>query len=171
MDEKKKYEEAGKLNRADFLKMAGVAGLGMAGLGAMMSSPSLAVAAKNGKGNKFLFIVSHGSNNPNRAILALLLAETVQKIELGSVHVYFVLEGIELCKKGLAEKILSPTYQKFGNALEMMERIKKNGGTFGACPPCLDWVGAAGETKHDWITPQGGDVLMRLIQDSIVNWL
>jgi len=172
--EEKKTEEiktSEELSRGDFLKMAGAAGLGIAGLGAIMSSPASAQEGKEGKKGKYLIVTTSGSNNPNRAILALLLADTVQKKELGNVHIYMVLEGVELCKKGHAEKIVSPAYHKFGNAFEMMERIRKNGGTFGACPPCLDWVGATGENKYDWITPQGGDWLMKNIQDSLVVWL
>ncbi len=173
MEEKRPEEikELEELSRGDFLKMAGAAGLGLAGLGALMSSPVSAEQGKEGKKKKYLFVVSNGGNNPNRAILALLLADTVQKKEFGGVHIYMVLEGVELCKKGLAEKIVSPAYHKFGNAFDMMERIRKNGGTFGACPPCLDWVGATGENKYDWITPQGGDWLMKNIQDSLVVWL
>jgi len=132
MEEQKKTEgvnESEEFSRGDFLKMAGAAGLGIAGLGAIMSSPA---SAQEGKKGKYLIILTSGSNNPNRAILALLLADTVQKREFGSVHIYMVLEGVELCKKGHAEKIVSPAYHKFGNAFDMMERIRKNGGTFGA---------------------------------------
>lgn len=174
MEEQKKTEgvnESEEFSRGDFLKMAGAAGLGIAGLSAFMSAPVSAEEAKDGKKKRYLFVLSSGGNNPNRAILALLLADTVQKREFGDVHIYMVLEGVELCKKGLAEKIVSPAYHKFGNAFEMMERIRKNGGTFGACPSCLDWVGATGENKYDWITPQGGDWLMKNIQDSLTVWL
>lgn len=173
MEEKKTDEirESEEFSRGDFLKMAGAAGLGIAGLGAIMSSSASAQAGKEGKKNKYLFVVSSGGNNPHRATLALILADVVQKKELGDVHIWMVLEGAELCRKGHAEKIVGPAYQKFGNAFDMMERIRKNGGKFGVCPPCADWVGAIGDNKLEWVENQGADWLMKNIPESIVSWL
>jgi len=164
----KKMAESGELSRGDFLKMAGVAGLGLAGLGTLISSPA---TAQEGKKGKFLFVVSSGANNPNKAILALLLADVVQKREFGDVHIWMVLEGAELCRKGHPEKIVSPAYKKFGSASEIMERIKKNGGKFGVCPPCAEWVGAEGANRIEWVEDQGGAWLMTNIQNSHVIWL
>lgn len=169
MEDKKTeaINESDELSRADFLKMAG-AGLGIAGLGAFMSSP---VSAQEGKKGKYLFVVSCGANNPNKSVLPLILADIVQKQELGDVHIWMVLEGAELCRKGHPEKIVGPAYQKFGNAFDIMERIRKNGGTFGVCPPCADWVGAVGENRYEWVANQGGDWLMKNIRDAFVVWL
>lgn len=173
MEEKRPEEikELEELSRGDFLKMAGAAGLGLAGLGALMSSPVSAEQGKEGKKKKYLFVVSSGGNNPNRAILALLLADVVQKKEFGEVHIWLVLEGAELCRKGHPEKIVGPAYQKFGNAFDMMERIRKNGGKFGVCPPCAEWVGATGDSRIEYVENQGGDWIMKNIQDSLVVWL
>lgn len=173
MEEKRPEEikELEELSRGDFLKMAGAAGLGLAGLGALMSSPVSAEQGKEGKKKKYLFVVGSGGNNPNRATLALLLADVVQKKEFGDVHIWLVLEGSELCRKGHPEKIVGPAYQKFGNAFEMMERIRKNGGTFGVCPACAEWVGATGANRIEYVADQGGDWLMKNIQDSLVVWL
>jgi len=77
-DEEKGVEE---LSRQDFLKAAGIAGLGMAGLGAMMSAPASAQEAKDGKKGKYVIVITHGGNNPNRAIWALLMAETSRRKE------------------------------------------------------------------------------------------
>jgi predicted peroxiredoxin len=148
--------------------MAGAAGLGLAGLSAFMSAPT---SAQEGKKKKYLFVVSSGGNNPNRATLALILADVVQKKEFGDVHIWLVLEGSELCRKGHPEKIVGPAYQKFGNAFDMMERIRKNGGKFGVCPPCAEWVGATGNNRIEYVEDQGGDWLMKNIQDSLVVWL
>ncbi|MDP3047985.1 MAG: hypothetical protein Q8N12_00965 [Thermodesulfovibrionales bacterium] len=174
MEEQKKTEEISEseeLSRADFLKMAGAAGLGIAGLSAIMSSPASAQEGKEGKKKKYLFVITSGSNDPNRAILSLLLADTVQKRELGNVHIYMALEGAELCKKGAPEKIISLSFVKAGNAFDMMERIRKNGGKFAVCPPCADRFSAIGDQRIDWVENQDGIWFMEIIQDSIVSWL
>jgi predicted peroxiredoxin len=171
MEKQKQTEginECEELSRGDFLKMAGIAGLGIASLGAFMNPPA---SAQEGKKKKYLFVVSSGANNPNKATLALILADVVQKKEFGDVNIWLVLEGAELCRKGHAEKIVGPAYQKFGNAFDMIERIRKNGGKFGVCPPCAEWVGATGNNRIEYVEDQGGDWLMKNIQDSIVVWL
>jgi predicted peroxiredoxin len=170
MEEKKTeaINESDELSRGDFLKIAGAAGLGLAGLGAFMSSPASAQDSKKGK---YLFVVTAGADYPDKAILPLLLADIVQKRELGEVHIWMVLYGAELCKKGRPEKIVGPAYQKFGNALHIMERIHRNGGGFGVCPPCAEWVGAVGNDRIEYVKNQGGDWLMENIRDSWVSWL
>jgi len=165
--EKKDSEE---LSRQDFLKAAGIAGLGMAGLGAMMSSPVLAEEAKEGKKGKYVIVITHGGNNPNRAIWALLMAETIQKKGMGDINVWMTIEGADLCKKSVPEKIVSPIFSKFGNAMEIMDRVRKNGCKFGVCPPCAEYFSAKGDEKFDWVELQGGDWLMKNIQDAWVVW-
>lgn len=167
MSEKTKgVEESVEMSRSDFLKAAGL-GLGMAGLSAFMSSP---VSAQEGKKGKYVIVITNGGNNPNRAIWSLLMADTILKKGWGDVHVWFTVEGADLCRKGHPETIVSPIFQKYGNALELMERTRKNGAKFGACPPCLDYFGATGDNKYEWIEPQGGDWLMKNIQDAWVVW-
>jgi len=153
--------------RADFLKTLGLAGLGFLGAGAMVSRPA---AAAEGKKPHFIFVVTHGGNNPNRAIWSLLIADVALKKELGSVHVWFTIEGADLCAKGHAEKVTSPIFLKFGNAQEIMESIKKQGGTFGVCPPCAEYFGAKDATKLDYVELQGGDWLAKNIVDATVIW-
>jgi predicted peroxiredoxin len=165
--EKKDGEE---LSRQDFLKIAGITGLGVAGLGAMMNAPALAQDTKDEKKGKYVIVITHGGNNPNRTIWALLMAETIQKKGLGDVHVWMTIEGADLCKKSVPEKIISPIFSKFGNALEIMDRVRKNGCKFGVCPPCAEYFSAKGDEKFDWIELQGGDWLMKTIQDAWVVW-
>jgi len=166
--EKMSEQDSKGMNRGDFLKVVGAAGLGVAGLSAVASAP---VSAEEGKKGKYIIVVTHGGNNPNRAILGLLLADVAQKKGLGDVYVWMTLEGADLCKKGNLEKISSPVYQKFGNALEIAERVRKNGGKFGLCPPCADYFGVKGDEKYDWVELQGGDWLMKNIQDAWVIWM
>jgi len=168
--EHREEKDGEELSRHDFLKAVGTAGLGMAGLGAMMSAPAEAEVAKEGKKGKYVIVITHGGNNPNRAIWALLMADTIQKKGMGDVCVWMTIEGADLCRKGVPDRIVSPIFQKFGNAMEIMERVQKKGGKFGVCPPCADYFGAKGSEKFDWIELQGGDWLMKNIQDAWVVW-
>lgn len=157
-----------ELSRSDFLKNAGLAGLGLFGLNTMMSAP---VSAEEGKNTQYCVVISHGTDDPNRAILALVLAEVALKKGLGKVHVWMTLGGADLCQKGHPEKISSAIFNSFGTAFEVMERIKNGGGTFGVCPPCADYFGAKAEAKYDWIALQGGDWLLTNLQKAHTVWL
>ncbi len=170
-DQKETKNQTAEVSRSDFLRMAGVAGLGIAGFGAVMSSTSSAAEEKGDAKKKYLFIITSGSNDPNRAFLSFLLAETVLKKERGDVMIYFALEGAEFSKKGAPEKIVSLSFNRFGNGLEMMERIRKYGGTFGVCPPCADRFSAVGDLRIEWIENQDGIWLTQKMQECIVSWL
>ena len=153
-------------NKRDFLKVLG-AGIGVAGLSSMMGGQSLAEEKKG----KYLIVITHGGNDPNRAILGLLSAQTVADKGWGKVHVWMTLDGADLVNKKKTERIESPIYKKFGNALEIMKKIKDKGGWFGVCPPCADYFGAAGSDRYDWVELAGGDWLMKNIQDAWVVWI
>jgi predicted peroxiredoxin len=171
MNEKKEKDQISDasegMNRGEFLRTIGAAGLGIAGLSALTSPPS---SAEEGKKGKYVIVITHGGENPNRAVWALLMADTILKKGWGDVHVWMTIEGADLCRKGHPEKIISPIFQNFGNALELMERVRKNGAKFGVCPPCADYFGAKGDEKYDWVELQGGDWLMKNIQDAWVVW-
>lgn len=154
--------------RADFLKTLGLAGLGILGAGAMVSHPA---AAEEGKKPRYVYVVTHGADDPNRAIWSLLVADVTLKKEMGSVHVWFTLEGADLCRKGHAEKVTSPIFLKWGNALEIMESIRKAGGTFGICPPCAEYFGAKDDDKLGWVELQGGDWVAKNIVGATVVWM
>lgn len=162
-----KEDQKTGMSRNDFLKMAGAGGLGMA---AMMGMGSPAMAGEGKKG-KFLFVISAGSNDPNRAMLALLLADVVQKQNFGDVHIYLWGEGSELCKVGSPEKIISSNFHRLGDALGMLERLARNGAQIGVCPPCADWHGAVGDNLYPWCQREDGIVLMRSVMESWTAWL
>lgn len=155
------------VNRMDFLKSLG-AGLGAVGLASMMGGQALADMEKKGK---YIFVVTNGGNNPNRAILALILAQVVADKGWGSVDVWMTLEGADLAHKNKAERIDSPIFKKFGNALELMKKLKEKGAKFGVCPPCAEYAGAVGNDKFEWIEKAGGDWLMKSMQDAQVVWM
>src|SRR5262245_39338623 len=105
-------EEA--VSRLDFLKTLGI-GLGSAGLGSMIGGQAFAEGEKKGK---YVVVITSGGNNPNRAILPLILANVAADKGWGSVHVWMTLEGADLANKSKVDRIESPIFKKFGNALE-----------------------------------------------------
>ena len=92
-------KESEGTNKRDFLKVLG-AGIGVAGLGSMMGGQSLAEE----KG-KYVIVITHGGNDPNRAILGLLLAQTVADKGWGKAHVWVTLDGADLVNKKKADRI------------------------------------------------------------------
>jgi predicted peroxiredoxin len=153
------------VSRLDFLKTVGI-GLGAVGLGSMIGGQAFAEGEKKGK---YVVVITSGGNNPNRAILALILAIEAADKGWGSVHVWMTLEGADLASKSKADRIESPIYKKFGNALELMKKLKTKGGWFGVCPPCADYF-VVGD-KLDFVEKAGGDWLMKNMQDAWVVWM
>ena len=80
---------AREMGRGDFLKTL-AAGAGIAGVASLMGGQAFADMEKKGK---YVFVITHGGNDPNRAILALILAQLVADKGWGSVHVWMTLEG------------------------------------------------------------------------------
>jgi predicted peroxiredoxin len=170
MPEKEEISNDGTLNeeavsRLDFLKTLGV-GLGAAGLGSMIGGQAFAEGEKKGK---YVVVVTSGGNNPNRAILPLILANVAADKGWGSVHVWMTLEGADLANKSKVDRIESPIFKKFGNALELMKKLKEKGCWFGVCPPCADYF--VGGDKLDFVEKAGGDWLMKNMQDAWVVWM
>jgi hypothetical protein len=58
---------------------------------------------------------------------------------------------VDLVNKKKTERIESPIYKKFGNALEIIKKIEDKGGRFGVCPPYAGYFGATGGDKSDWV--------------------
>ena len=160
-------EERERESKRDFLKTAG-AGLGMAGLAAVLGGQAFAQAEKKGK---YIVAITHGADDPNRAILGLLLAMTAGDKGWGQVNVWMTLGGADLANKKRAEKIESPIYKSFGTATQIMKKIKDKGGWFGVCPPCADFYGATAGDKVDFVELAGGDWLMKNIQDAWVVYI
>jgi len=160
--------EDNAVSRGDFLKTLGM-GLGAAGLAGFMGGQ--AVAAEGEKKGKYVVVATSGGNDPNRAILALLMAVTAQDKGWGEVHVWMTLDGADLANKSKAERIDSPIFKKFGNAAELMKKLKDKGASFGVCPPCAEYMGATGSDKYDFVEKRGADWLLKNMQDAWVVWL
>jgi predicted peroxiredoxin len=166
-EEEKASEGMEGTNKRDFLKAVG-SGLGIAGIASMMGGQAFADIENKGK---YVFVITHGGNDPNRAIFGLLMAQTVADKGWGKVHVWMTLDGADLVNKKKTDRIDSPIYKKFGNASEIMKKIRDKGGWFGVCPPCAEYFGATGSDKYDWVELAGGDWLMKNMQDTWVLWI
>jgi predicted peroxiredoxin len=68
--------------------------------------------------------ITHGPKDPDRVMLALV---TASKLPPGDNHVWFSIDGGQLCKKGEAEKVTSPLFTKQGNAAKMIEDLRARG--------------------------------------------
>jgi len=123
------------------------------------------------KKGKYVFVITPGGNDPNRAIFGLLMAQAIAEKGGGKVYIWMTLDGADLVNKNKTEGIKSPIYKKFGNALEIMKKVKDRGGRFGVRPPCAEYFGATGNNKFDWAELAGGDWLMLNIQDAWVLWI
>jgi predicted peroxiredoxin len=153
------------MSRHDFLKGVG-AGFGAAGVASLLGGQAFAADEKKGK---YVVVISHGADDPNRAVFGLLMADVAVSKGWGSVHVWLYVDGADLALKAKAEKIKSPVYAKFANsAAELIGKLKDKGVKFGACPPCLDFF-ANGDT-YPFVEKAGGDWLMKNIQDAWVVW-
>ena len=167
-EEKDGIENEEGTSKRDFLKVLGT-GLGIAGISSMMGPQ--AFAADGEKKGKYVFVITHGGDDPNRAIFGLLMAQTVADKDWGKVYVWMTLGGADLVNKKKTERIDSPIYKSFGNAAAIMKKIRDKGGWFGVCPPCAEYFGATGSDKQDWAELAGGDWLMKNMQDAWVLWI
>ena len=134
----------------------------------MMGAQAFADIDKKGK---YVFVITPGGNDPNRAIFGLLMAQAIAEKGGGKVYIWMTLDGADLVNKNKTERIKSPIYKKFENALEIMKKVKDKGGWFGVRPPCAEYFGATGSNKFDWAELAGGDWLMLNIQDAWVLWI
>ncbi len=159
--------DAPSLDRKDFLKTLG-AGLGVAGVGTLLGGQAFAEMEAKGK---YVFVITHGADDPNRAIFALLMAQVVAKKKWGSVHVWTTLGGAELAHKGKPGRIESPIFKTFGDAMSLIEDLKERGATFGVCPPCAEYFGATDGDKLPFFDKAGGDWLMENVQGAWVLWM
>jgi hypothetical protein len=118
-----KDRQASDLSRSEFLRTSavGAAGLGVAALAsAGVAAESTASQQRRG----YVVAVTHGHTDATRVMLALF---TATRLPAGDNHVWFAIDGGQLCKKGEAEKVSSPLFTKQGNAAKMLEQIREKG--------------------------------------------
>ncbi len=85
------------IGRFEFLRLAGLGGCGL-GLTALAGCSSKAVVSEGGRMG-YVVAVTHGHKDPTRVMLALV---TASKLPKSNNHVWFSIDGGELCKKGEA---------------------------------------------------------------------
>lgn len=115
-------EERSPLTRSDFLRLAalGAGGLSLTALAGCGSKTVVSEGARQG----YVVAVTHGHKDPTRVMLALVTASRLPK---GDNHVWFAIDGGEICKKGDAENVTSPLFPKQGNAAKVIDEIRAKG--------------------------------------------
>jgi hypothetical protein len=110
------------MHRANFLRLAalGGAGLGLSALSGCGSKGSVSEKGRQG----YVVAVTHGLKDPTRVMLALV---TATKLPKGDNHVWFAIDGGEICKTGQAEQVTSPLFTKQGNAAQVIEAVRGQG--------------------------------------------
>lgn len=164
MDERTPVSE---LSRSDFLKLAGLSAL-VPLLGGV--TPASAAEGKTER----LYVVTHASDDVDRAALALVLASVdAKKIgkDLPGVTLWFTLQGANLCEKGVAEKLVSPIFKKFGNLADMLAASTRAGAKLAACPFCLDGLNIPKSNYIRGLERKGGDYVVGQVGKADVIWL
>ena len=115
-------EEDTPLGRGDFLRLAAL-GAGGLGLTALAGCSGQTVIKEGGR-QGHVVAVTHGLKDPTREMLALF---TATKLPKGDNHVWFAIDGGELCKKGKAEDVTSPLFTKQGNAAKLLAELHSGG--------------------------------------------
>jgi hypothetical protein len=110
------------MSRGDFLRLIALAGGGM-GLSALSGCGAKAGVSEKGR-QGYVVAVTHGLKDPTRVMLALV---TATKLPKGDNHVWFAIDGGEICKTGQAEQVTSPLFVKQGNAAQLIETVRGQG--------------------------------------------
>lgn len=110
------------VGRGDFLRLIalGSAGLGLTALSGCGSKEGVSEKGRHG----YVVAVTHGLKDPTRVMLALV---TATKMPKGDNHVWFAIDGGEICKAGQAEQVTSPLFVKQGNAAQVIETLRGQG--------------------------------------------
>lgn len=153
------------IDRGDFLKLLGLGG-GLAGLGVLAAAPS----AQAGSEARHLIVLTHGSDDPDRAVLGLHLAQVILAKNLGTVQIWMTLRGAEVAHKEKSAAIRSTIFASAGSAAEIVADLAAKGVTFHLCPPCATAAGAKGAAKHDVVVEAGGDWLLAQLPGAQVLW-
>ena len=157
-------EQTGK---RDFLKVLG-AGLGVAGISSLMGGQVFADIEKKGK---YVFVITHGSNEPNKAIFGLYMAQIVAQKKWGNVVVWMTFDGADLASIKKAKATESSVYKGLGNALKIMDKIRWEGGSFLVCSRWADYFGITGSDKYTWAKLTDDNWLIDNIQGAFVLWI
>ncbi len=110
------------VGRGDFLRLLALGGAGL-GLSALSGCGSKTPVSEKGR-QGYVIAVTHGLHDPTRVMLALV---TAAKLPKGDNHVWFAIDGGEICKAGQAEKVSSPLFAKQGTAAKVIDEVRGQG--------------------------------------------
>lgn len=92
----------------------------------------------------YLFVVTNFDREPDLAAAPLVVANNA--LAAGAdVLVWLTHDGVELAKKGQAERVQP---QSFPNLGELLGSYTAAGGKIGVCPPCAKTRGLTDENLH-----------------------
>lgn len=118
------------MDRADFLRLVALGGGGL-GLGAVAGcnpqdqAPAPPQGAAPGDPRRgYVVAVTHGPDDPARVLLALV---TATRLPEGDNHLWFAIDGGQVCKTEVAERIISPLFTRQGNAARLLDQIRSRG--------------------------------------------
>lgn len=94
--------------------------------------------------NAYLFVVTTFDREPDLAAAPLVVANNALAAG-GDVLVWLTHDGVELAKKGQADRVQP---QSFPNLGELLGNYASGGGKIGVCPPCAK---TRGVTEADLI--------------------
>ena len=154
------------VSRGDFLKLAG--------LSALLPLIGSVTPASAAEARERVYVVTHSDDDVDRAALALLLAGIdAKKIgkELSGVTVWFTLQGTKVCRKGAAEKLISPIFKKFGTLADILGGAVKAGAKLAACPFCIDFLEIRKEEYLDGLERKGGDYVAAQVGKADMIWM
>jgi len=113
------------VDRSNFLRLAALGGAGL-GLSALSGCGTKSAVTEKGR-QGYVVAVTHGLKDPTRVMLALV---TASKMPKGDNHIWFAIDGGEICKARQAEQVTSPLFAKQGNAAQVIETIRSQGTGF-----------------------------------------
>ena len=158
------------LTRADLLRGGALAGA--AGLGLLLGAQPSQAQDQPADPSRSLFAITHGGDDPNRAILGLVLAQAaLGTAQPKPVRVWLTLGGADLAHPEKAAEIRSPIFHAFGDALTLMRKLHEGGAQFGVCPPCAAYAGAEDASRVDFVPLRGGDWLLSEMDGARTVWL
>jgi len=76
-----------------------------------------------------------------------------------------------VCRKGAAEKLISPIFKKFGTLADILGGAVKAGAKLAACPFCIDFLEIRKEEYLDGLERKGGDYVAAQVGKADVIWM
>lgn len=110
--------------------------------------------------NGYLFVITKFDREPDLAAAPLVVANNA--LAAGAdVLVWLTHDGVELAKKGQAERVQP---QSFPNLGELLGNYTAAGGKIGVCPPCAKTRGLTDENLRASATWMGAQALLAEMQ-------